>query len=228
MDSGRHGATAGDEEDRKIAIFHKAMQEFRTYPNNLSQRLTTEKTKFVRDFREHFEQTRNEILLILSENTKGFRRTLIEKKIRIEFHDAGLHDASPTTSTSMAPQARPLITTSSSSVPSMPWEESVASTWASNDDAHSHVVSKSRDLEDTLGISRMAMTPTANPGRSGGNSSPVDQPDFKPRADPVCRFMYVPKLATSNIPAQLLTLVKDSCPQMHPTDGGSTSLKSCS
>jgi hypothetical protein len=183
MDDGRHGAT-GDHEDLKIEVFHKAMMEFRDYPYNLSQRLTTEKTKFLRDFRQHFDQTKEEILLMLSENTKGFRRTLIEKKIRIEFHDAGpgLHVVSPTSSSTTS-QATPPVPNSSSSIPSMSREESVASSW------DSRFVSKPRDLEDELGISPMAMTPTSNPRRTGRNSNPVDQPDSKLRADPVCRFM---------------------------------------
>ncbi|KAK4040852.1 hypothetical protein C8A01DRAFT_35128 [Parachaetomium inaequale] len=186
-DDSRRGAP-GNHEDPKLTKFHMAMKNFHRYPYNLDLRHTKEKVKFVGDFRQHFDQTKDDILLLLKQNVRGFRRKLIEKKIRVQIHDAGLRDAN-SNSTSMSSQGQPPITPGTSSsiahVPRMQWgEESFASAGASNDDTDVYLVSNSKHLEDTFGIN--SLHPPANPQ------------DFKPRADPVCRFIFLATAAPTS------------------------------
>ncbi|KAG7285862.1 hypothetical protein NEMBOFW57_008156 [Staphylotrichum longicolle] len=186
MRGGRHGA-AGDHEDHKIELFQNAMREFQKYPFNLDPKHMLEKIKFVSDFRQHFDQTKDDILLVLGQNAKGFRRKLIESKIHVEFHDAGLRDSSLDL-VSLPPPAQPPVTTpSSSGSPGLERGESSASSWDSKDDTKVYSVSNSKHLDDTFGIGSLDPATTGN------------EPGFQPRADPVCRFMYVSEsfLATS-------------------------------
>ena len=109
---GRRG-TAGDHEDHKIQMFHVAMQDFQRYPFNLNPRHTLEKIKLVSDFRQHFDQTKNDILLVLGQNAKGVQRRLIERKIHVEFYDAGLHNSTLTLVPTLT-EGRPSLTRNSS------------------------------------------------------------------------------------------------------------------
>lgn len=178
MSGGRRGA-ADDHEDHKIKMFYVAMQKFQNYPFNLNPRHMLEKIKFVSDFRQHFDQTKDDILLVLGQNAKDFRRKLIERKIHVEFHDAGLRDSSSNL-ISPPPQGQPPVTTTSSSgTPGLEWGESSASSWDSKDDTNVYSVSNSKHLDDTFGFSSLDPATTGN------------EPGFQPRADPVCRFMYV-------------------------------------
>ena len=94
MSSGLHGTGGDHEEDHKIQMFHTAMREFQKYPFNLSPGHKLEKNKLVSSFRQHFDEVKDDILLVLGPNVKGFRRKVIGRKIHVEFHDAGLRDSS--------------------------------------------------------------------------------------------------------------------------------------
>lgn len=188
MSSGRRGA-AGDHEDHKIKMFHIAMQEFQKYPFNLNPRHTLEKIKFVSDFRQHFDQTKDDILLVLGQNVKGFRRKLVERKIHVEFYDAGLRDSSSNL-ISTPPQGQPPVTAPRSlGTPGIEWGESFSSSWDSKDDTDVYSVSNSKHLDDMFGIS--SLDPATNPRLRNRNAATGNEPNFQPRADPVCRFMYV-------------------------------------
>ena len=170
---GRRG-TAGDHEDHKIQIFHVAMQDFQRYPFNLNPRHTLEKIKLVSDFRQHFDQTKNDILLVLGQNVQGVRRRLIERKIHVEFYDAGLRDSSSS-----------LIPVSAQGQ----WGGNFSNIWDGKDDTDVYSVSNSKHLEARFGIN--SLEPTANPRLRNRHAPSEDQPEFQPRADPVCRFMWV-------------------------------------
>ena len=186
MGGGRRGA-AGDHEDHKIKMFHIAMQQFQDYPFNLGLRHSLEKIKFAGDFRQHFDLTKDDILLVLGQNVQGFRRRLIEKKIRVEFYDAGLDDSSSNLIPTQ-PQGQPSTTASFSSTPRMVWGESFASSWDNKEDTADYSISNSKHLELRFGINSASQT--SNPRPSGTDAPSDEPPEFQPRADPVCRFVY--------------------------------------
>ena len=184
---GGHRGAAGGHEDQKIKLFHIAMQQFQDYPFNFSPRHSLEKIKFVGDFRQHFDQTKNDILLVLGQNVQGIRRRLIERKIHVEFYDAGLGD-STSNLIPMSSQGRPSTSASSLSTPRMEWGESFASSWDNKEDTTDYSVSNSKHLELRFGINSASQT--FNSRLRSRDAPPADPPEFQPRADPVCRFMY--------------------------------------
>jgi hypothetical protein len=238
MSGGLHGAGGDHEEDHKIQTFRTAMRKFQEYPFNLNARDTLEKVKLVHDFRRHFDQTKDDILLVLDENVRGIRRKLIEKKIRVEFYDAGLGDSS-TISTPPSTQGErererdrererePPSTASRTTNPGLEWGESSASSWDVKDDTESYFVSNSESLEGKFGIKSLrSSTADRRPRNRNRNPPPDDQPDFEPLADPVCRFMYVTHhQSRANMYPNLSW--PDSLPHLRPTRRGSRSRRSC-
>jgi hypothetical protein len=189
MSGGRRGS-AGDHEDHKIKMFYIAMQESQKYPFNLDPRHTFEKIKFVSDFRQHFDQTKDDILLVLGQNVKSFRRKLIERKIRVEFYDAGLRDSSSNLISTPPQRQPPVAAPRSLDTPEIECVEGFASSWDSKDDTHVYSVSNPKYLDDMFGIDR-PLDRATNPRLRHGNAAAGNEPRFQPRADPVCRFMYV-------------------------------------
>ncbi|KAK4125412.1 hypothetical protein N657DRAFT_631727 [Parathielavia appendiculata] len=188
-------------EKLKIKMFQVAMDNFHQYPYNLNLGHTTEKVKFFRDFRQHFDQTKSHILLVLRPNVKGFRRKLIEKLIRVEFHDAGLRDvnsgASPSTSTTASGQPpttgfsiAPGIEPGTSVINFASYYHDYPTSWNSVDDAKVFTVSNSGHLEDLLGISSTS-TP-CDSRQPDGKSTSLNQQGVTLRRDPVCRFIFLP------------------------------------
>ena len=192
--SGGRRVAAGDHEDQKIKMFHIAMQNFQDYPFNLSPRHSLEKLKFAGDFRQHFDQTKDDILLVLRDNVQGIRRKLIERKIRVEFYDAGLDDSTANL-IPMQSQGQPSTTSASSlSTPRMEWGESFGSSWDNKEDTEDYSISNSKHLDLRFGIASTSQTP--NPRLRDRDAPSGDPPEFQPQADPVCRFMYAGPLTT--------------------------------
>ena len=193
MSGGLAGAAGDHHEDDKIQRFRAAMRRSWDYPFNLDPRHTREKVKFVRDFRRHFQLAKADILLALDENVQGIRRKLIERKVCVQFYDAGLSDSSTTLirppslgepESEQEKEREPLR---------LEWGDSSVSSWDTKEDTESYLISNSLSLEDKF---RIRPPRPANPAdrrsrNRNGNAPPDDQPELEPLADPVCRFMYV-------------------------------------
>ncbi|KAK4099285.1 hypothetical protein N658DRAFT_487696 [Parathielavia hyrcaniae] len=190
---GMMAAMGDDGEKAKVAVLNRAMVKFREYPFNLTPWHTTEKTKFFDDFRQNFNQTKNHILIVLSPNLKGFRKTLLEKKIRVEFHDAGLRDdIGSSASTSQTLQGSPETASSATALAterldSIASLERLATSWDSADDSRFVRVFNSTLLHDELGIS----------SRDTDDRVPPEVAAHPLQEDPVCRFIFLPTFAPS-------------------------------
>lgn len=176
-----------DDEAGQLKMFQEAMHHSIMYPDNLDPSHTMEKAKFVGDFRRHFNETKNDMLLVLSQNSKRFRRLLIQKRIRVEFHDAGLGP----NSNPIPPWERPTTTPSPSIAVEIGLAKRFASSWElSKDDTDAYYVNSSEQLEGAFAIN--SLDSTTNPRRAGsGAPSSADRSGLGLRADPVCRFMCV-------------------------------------
>ncbi len=166
------------DEEHDIELFLEAMRRCLDYPFNLHPR-HTENVKLVRDFRRHFDQTKDDILLVLRKNAQGVRRRLIEKKIHIQFYDAGLLDVAGMDDSKGRPppdarsQNTPILTLGDSS-------------WDYAEDTSSYYISNCESLDAKFGLG-----PPCSRRQRDSNAPANDQPKFQPFPDPVCRFLYV-------------------------------------
>lgn len=168
--------SSSDETER----FRKALRDSLQYPRNLPVAYVKERPKLVYDFRRHFDNLKDSILLIIPPDVAEFRRRAIEKRIRVQFHDCGLHDDARTRARS--PRAKELH-----QPPPLQRSESTQSVWDDADDSQFKELFNNKDLNSVFGIK------LGDEYEVDGKVARKYLLSLEPRVDPVCRFMYEPQ-----------------------------------
>ena len=163
--------------------FLEVMGDWKRYPKNLPH--ATESRKLIEDFKRRFEETKERVLLVpypKGERRRRARANAIKRKIRFYIHDSGI-ECSMT--------ARDAVDDGENDSDSSPLLsksiESSSDQAGLSGDKVSRRICNAKDLEDVFGFC---------PSKSDTHQmeyeyqdKPQAPPDFKPQADPVCRFM---------------------------------------
>lgn len=160
-----------------------AMREWKSYPKNLPH--ATESRKLIEDFKRRFEETKERVLLVTDpkgERRRRARANAIKRKIRVYIYDSGI-ECSTT--------ARDAVDDGENDSDSSPLLSQSIKSSSDQSELSGNTVSRricnAEDLEDVFGFC---------PSKSDTHQmeyeyqdKPPTPPDFKPQADPVCRFM---------------------------------------